>query len=110
MDNSGNIVGKAMEEMQEELGLHIAQHELQMLSKANGIAWSAGLLDERMHFVLYKKVVPRAFLQSLQAKQTGLRAHGELISLHVLPRSAAQEACGDDAKFVCAMHLYEAKM
>jgi ADP-sugar diphosphatase len=65
-----------------------------------------GGCDEDLRFYLYKGKVDEETLKTLQGKETGLRDHGELIKVHVVPYDFLWRTTSD-AKALCAIALYE---
>lgn len=55
---------------------------------------------------MYKGKVDEETLKMLQGKETGLRDHGELIKVHVVPYDKLWRTTSD-AKVLCAIALYE---
>lgn len=55
---------------------------------------------------LYRGNVSKEKIQQLQGKETGLRDHGELIKVHVVPYDKLWRATAD-AKALTAIALYE---
>ena len=112
LDGSGNFAGKAAGEMAEETGIVVKGPDMidltEMVQGAaghRGIWLSPGGSDEYMRLFLYRKIWPRADILALEGKLTGLRDHGELISLKVLQYSDL--ICAPDGKTLCAIALYD---
>ena len=110
VDGSGNFAGKAAEEMAEETGIVVRNEDMIDLTEMiqggsqNGIWLSPGGSDEFMRFFLYRKVWPKADIEALEGKLTGLLEEGEMIHLQVLPYSDL--ICAPDGKTLCAIALY----
>nr|CAD1821618.1 unnamed protein product [Ananas comosus var. bracteatus] len=67
---------------------------------------SSGGCDEEISLFLYKGQVNMETINALQGKETGLRDHGELIEVHVVPYDKLWRITAD-AKALCAIALYE---
>ncbi|XP_020114585.1 nudix hydrolase 14, chloroplastic-like isoform X1 [Ananas comosus] len=67
---------------------------------------SSGGCDEEISLFLYKGQVNMETINALQGKETGLRDHGELIEVHVVPYDKLWRITAD-AKVLCAIALYE---
>jgi ADP-sugar diphosphatase len=65
-----------------------------------------GGCDEEISLFLYRGHVDEETIKALQGKETGLRDHGELIKLHVVPYDQLWRSTAD-AKALCAIALYE---
>ncbi|KAI9374254.1 hypothetical protein BJX61DRAFT_330586 [Aspergillus egyptiacus] len=122
LDDSGVFAGKAAEEIQEETGLTISQDELvDMTSLAlqsvdepadgetlqKGVYPSPGGSDEFIPLFLCQKRMQRKDIESLQGKLTGLREHGEKITLKVVPVKDLWKEGIRDGKTLAAWALYE---
>lgn len=59
-----------------------------------------------MRLFLYRGVVDRQVISDLQGRQMGLRDHGELIKVHVVPYKKLWRTTAD-AKVLVAVALYE---
>jgi hypothetical protein len=121
LDDSGAFAGKAAEEIQEETGLTIPQNELiDMTSLAlessneaadgeilqKGVYPSPGGSDEFIPLFLCNKRLPRKDIEALQGKLTGLREHGEKITLKVVPLKDIWKEGIRDGKTLAAWALY----
>ncbi|PKY06248.1 hypothetical protein P168DRAFT_107258 [Aspergillus campestris IBT 28561] len=121
LDDSGSFAGGAAKEIQEETGLTIPQSELidmtslalqsvpaheddEMLQKA--VYPSAGGSDEFIPLFLCQKRMPRADIEGLQGRLTGLRQHGEKITLKVVPLRDLWREGLRDGKTLAAWALY----
>ncbi|KAL4933096.1 putative NUDIX family hydrolase [Aspergillus undulatus] len=121
LDDSGAFAGKAAEEIEEETGLGISQSELvdmtslalqssaepedsETLQKA--VYPSAGGSDEFIPLFLCDKRIPRKDIEALQGKLTGLRQHGEKITLKVVPLKDLWKEGIRDGKTLAAWALY----
>ncbi|KAL4916831.1 hypothetical protein BDW62DRAFT_202325 [Aspergillus aurantiobrunneus] len=121
LDDSGAFAGKAAEEIQEETGLVIPQSELvdmtslalqsaeepvdgETLQKA--VYPSAGGSDEFIPLFLCDKRMSRKDIEALQGKLTGLRQHGEKITLKVVPLKDLWKEGMRDGKTLAAWALY----
>ncbi|KAH6755766.1 nudix hydrolase-like protein 14 [Perilla frutescens var. hirtella] len=108
-DDKGDIVGTAV---QEETGLHLNMDDLVDLtafldpSTGNQVFPSPGGCDEGLGLFLYRGSVDKEIIRQLQGKETGLRDHGELIQVRVVPYKNLWRNTGD-AKVLMAISLYE---
>ncbi|RAL02090.1 putative NUDIX family hydrolase [Aspergillus ibericus CBS 121593] len=121
LDDSGSFAGGAAKEIQEETGLTIPQEELidmtslalQSVAEPNdgetlqkAMYPSAGGSDEFIPLFLCQKRMPREEIDSLQGRLTGLRLHGEKITLKVVPLKALWKEGVRDGKTLAAWALY----
>jgi 8-oxo-dGTP pyrophosphatase MutT (NUDIX family) len=121
LDDSGTFAGGAAKEIQEETGLSVQQDELidltslaldstqetsgETLQKA--VYPSAGGSDEFIPLFLCQKRMPRREIEELQGKLTGLRDHGEKITLKVVPLEDLWKEGLRDGKTLAAWALYK---
>ncbi|KAJ4806409.1 hypothetical protein LUZ62_018975 [Rhynchospora pubera] len=111
-DDQGDFVGTAVREVEEETGLKLKVEDMINLTSfldhttGQGVFPSPGGCDEDLRFFLYRGKVDGETLKMLQGKETGLRDHGELIKVHVVPYSKLWRTTSD-AKVLCAIALYE---
>ncbi|KAF3479850.1 nudix hydrolase 14 [Arthroderma uncinatum] len=127
IDEQGSFAGAAANEIQEETSLSIKQEELIDMSSLailgphknrnkeeseekeslqNAVYPSPGGCDEFIPLFLCEKRMPRADIQQMQGKLTGLRKEGEMITLKLVPLDQLWlEACRD-AKALSAWALY----
>lgn len=111
-DDKGDFVGTAVREVEEEIGIQLNLEEMvdltAFLDPSTGcrIFPSPGGCDEEISLFLYKGNVDRGIINELQGKQTGLREHGELIKVHVVPYKKLWQMT-TDAKTLTAIALYE---
>ncbi|KAJ9212096.1 hypothetical protein DTO166G4_6252 [Paecilomyces variotii] len=121
LDDSGTFAGGAAKEIEEETGLKIPQNELiDMTSLAlgllpqqadgeelqKGMYPSPGGSDEFIPLFLCQKRMPRKDIDGLQGRLTGLRSHGEKITLKVVPLEQLWKECVRDGKSLAAWALY----
>ena len=118
LDDSGTFAGAAAKEISEETGLEIAASEfLDMtrlaLSPSEGgeelqsaVYPSCGGSDEYIPLFLWQKRVPKEQLKEWQGKLTGLRDHGEKITLQLARLEDMWKVAGRDAKALAAWALY----
>ncbi|KAL4943394.1 hypothetical protein BDV06DRAFT_221233 [Aspergillus oleicola] len=118
LDDSGAFAGKAAEEIKEETGLEISQSELlDMTSLALGdqadgetlqqaVYPSPGGSDEFIPLFLCDKRMPRKDIEALQGKLTGLRQHGEKITLKTVQLRDLWKEGIRDGKTLAAWALY----
>ncbi|KAK7181754.1 hypothetical protein DPSP01_008606 [Paraphaeosphaeria sporulosa] len=132
LDDSGDFGGKAGEEIKEEVGITVNKSELFNMSEAavkdvyqrpstaptndsdafrelvqNSMYPSPGGCDEFLPLMLLQKRMSRDELEDLQARTTGLRDQGEVITLKVVPFKSLYREGGRDAKCLAALGLYE---
>lgn len=119
VDDEGAFAGAAAKEIQEELGLEIPATELTDLSKlalgpgraqedlANAVYPSPGACDEFIPIFMHERRVPREQLKEWTGKLTGLREHGERITLKLVRMQDLWREGGRDAKTLAAVALWE---
>jgi 8-oxo-dGTP pyrophosphatase MutT (NUDIX family) len=122
LDDSGTFAGSAAKEIQEETGLLVEQSELiDMTSLAlqagqepdygerlqRAVYPSAGGSDEFIPLFLCQKRMPRVEIEALQGKLTGLRGHGEKITLKVVELGDLWKEGVRDGKTLAAWALYQ---
>ena len=120
LDDSGTFAGGAAKEIEEETGLKIPENELLNLTSLalplgsedeeqlqQAVYPSAGGCDEFVPIFLWQKRVPRDTLQHWQGKLTGLREHGEKITLMLCPLKNLWKSGGRDAKALAGYALYQ---
>jgi ADP-sugar diphosphatase len=121
LDDSGSFAGGAAREIEEETGLVVGQGELidmtalaaqgqevgeqERLQRA--VYPSAGGSDEFIPLFLCLKSMPRAEIEALQGKLTGLRDDGEKITLKVVPLGDLWRVGFRDGKTLAAWALYQ---
>lgn len=122
LDDEGNFAGKAAEELQEETGISVLSNDLLDLNKLlldqpaaratrsrgetnEGVYLSPGGSDEFMRLFLYRKVWKQEAIEALEGKLGGLRDHGELISLSIIPYEDLIKV--PDGKTLCAIAMYD---
>lgn len=121
IDNAGSFAGAAAQELEEETGLRVSESDLVDLTKlalshdAAGVDHgaleaamypSAGGCDEFISLFLCEKRVPREQLDGFKGKLTGLREHGEKITLRLIPLKDLWKVGARDAKALSALALY----
>ncbi len=98
LDDSGTFTGGAAKEIEEETGLKIPAEDLINLTELalpkpssdneehlqQSVYPSPGGCDEFVPLFLYQKRIPREQLKEWSGKLTGLREHGEKITLEAL--------------------------
>lgn len=125
LDDSGTFTGAAAKEIEEETGLRIEKSELinmsqlalQVSSNADpdgqqdvlqqAIYPSPGGSDEFIPLFLVRKTMQQTEIEGLEGKLTGLRDHGEKISLKIVRLTDVWKVAGRDAKTLSALCLYD---
>lgn len=121
LDDSGTFAGGAAKEIQEETGLSVQQDELTDLTSLalhsteespgenlqKAVYPSPGGSDEFIPLFLCQKRLPRKEIEELQGKLTGLRDHGEKITLKVVPLENLWKEGLRDGKTLAAWALYK---
>ncbi|KAI1277292.1 hypothetical protein F5Y07DRAFT_388552 [Xylaria sp. FL0933] len=122
----GKFAGTAAREIYEELGIEIPASELTCLSdlaassheaapggegEEEGLPFamypSAGGCDEYIPIYMHERRVPRDTLKEWTGKLTGLRDHGEKITLKLVPMRDLWREGRRDAKALAALALWE---
>ena len=91
LDNSGDFVGMAAKELEEETSLKVQKKDLIDLTEkafgsgCSGIYPSAGGCDEYLRIFLYRTTMSPEEISSLHDKCTGVLEEGETIKLKVIP-------------------------
>ncbi|KAM5548827.1 nudix hydrolase 14, chloroplastic [Rosa sericea] len=110
--DKGDFLGAAIREVEEETVIHLKQDHMvnltSFLNQSTGyrIFPSLGGCDEEIGLFLYRGKVDKEIIEQLQGKETGLREHGELIKVHVVPYERLW-CMTADAKVLAAIALYE---
>ena len=128
IDDCGTFAGAAAKEIQEETGLEISSDELVDLTQLAGqvgppaskdnAGWdeerlqdaiypSPGGSDEFIPIFLARKSLTIKEIDELKGKLTGLRDHGEKISLKVVKLAEVWNVAFRDGKTLAAMALYD---
>ncbi|KAF6837409.1 NUDIX domain-containing protein [Colletotrichum plurivorum] len=121
VDDHGSFAGAAAQELQEECGIEIHESELVCLSElaagpeeeaageglARAMYPSAGGCDEFITIYSHERRIPRSQLKEWSGKFTGLRSHGEKITLKVVPMGELWREGARDAKCLAAVALWE---
>jgi ADP-sugar diphosphatase len=107
-DENESVVGIAVKEMEEECGLQIHPYDLIDLTELAleetvhrgylpipAIAPSPGGCDEFIRYMYLEKNVTKKELHEMKGRLTGLRDHGEYITLHVVPMNDVWKISGD---------------
>ncbi|KAF2718063.1 hypothetical protein K431DRAFT_288015 [Polychaeton citri CBS 116435] len=119
LDDNGSFSGGAAKEIKEETGLEVTADDLIDLTQLaiqaydgdeqlqKGVYPSAGGSDEFIPIFLHQRKMPRDELRELQGRLTGLRDHGEKITLKVVKLKDLWREGARDAKTLSALALYE---
>ncbi|POR35470.1 Nudix hydrolase 14, chloroplastic [Tolypocladium paradoxum] len=120
VDDAGSFRGAAAQEIEEELGITIHEDELTCLSElanpqGDGVGEglvaamfpSAGGCDEHVTMYSHERRIPRHQLRGWSGRLTGLRSHGEKITLRVVPMKDLWREGARDAKALGALALWE---
>ncbi|KAK4156778.1 hypothetical protein C8A00DRAFT_40792 [Chaetomidium leptoderma] len=124
VDDAGDFVGQAAKEIEEELGMVIGKGELVSLSDLVGeggaeeeeeglvllpraVYPSAGGCDEYIPIYMHERRVPRKQLGEWTGKLTGLREHGEKVTLKLVRMRDLWKEGARDAKCLAAVALWE---
>ncbi|KPI37008.1 Nudix hydrolase 14, chloroplastic [Cyphellophora attinorum] len=127
IDDSGTFSGAAAKEIKEETGLDIKEDELidmtQLAIKQQseedkdggcevhlqeGSYPSPGGSDEFIPLFVVRKQMPKQEIEALRGKLTGLREHGEKITLKLVRLEDVWKVAARDGKTLAAIALYEA--
>jgi len=121
LDGSGTFSGGAAKEIEEETGLKVPAADLINMTELalpkgsdveeehlqQGVYPSPGGCDELVTLFLWQKRIPRGQMKEWQGKLTGLRDHGEKITLMLAPLDQVWKVGGRDAKVLSGWALYE---
>ncbi|MQL72907.1 hypothetical protein Taro_005245 [Colocasia esculenta] len=111
-DDGADIVGTAVREVEEETGISLHLSDMvnltAFLDPSTGcrVFPSPGGCDEEITLFLYRGRVGQEVIAALHGKEMGLREHGELIKVHVVPYQRLWRMTSD-AKALTAIALYE---
>ncbi|XP_020243698.1 nudix hydrolase 14, chloroplastic isoform X2 [Asparagus officinalis] len=111
-DERGDIVGTAVREVEEEIGITLNADAMvnltALLDPATGqkVFPSPGGCDEELSLFLYRSPVKEEVIRALHGKEMGLRDHGELIKVRVIPYDKLWHVTAD-MKALSAIALYE---
>lgn len=120
LDDAGTFAGGAAKEIEEETGLQVPANELINMTELalsndtsedeehlqQGVYPSPGGCDEFVPIFLWQKRIPRGQMNEWQGKLTGLRSHGEKITLLLCPLEKVWRQGGKDAKVLAGWALY----
>ncbi|MCR4341259.1 MAG: hypothetical protein NUW01_15385, partial [Gemmatimonadaceae bacterium] len=107
----GEVVGKALEEIQQELELTIKREDLVDLNAATGIGAEHGIppspggCDEHVRFFMVRQSMSRAELNALQGRLTGVLEEGERITVEIAKMENVA-SLAPDGKTLMALYLY----
>lgn len=101
LDGDGGVAGIAVQEMKEECGIEVQASELidltqlaydnvgdsggHQLPSHAGVCPSPGGCDEFIQIMYLEKKVTKLELEEMKGRLSGLRDHGEIITLRVVP-------------------------
>ncbi|CAJ1943454.1 unnamed protein product [Sphenostylis stenocarpa] len=114
-DNKGDFAGTAVREVEEEIGIKLNAEDMvdltAFLDSATGcrVFPSGGGCDEEISIFLYRGRVDKEIITQLQGKETGLREHGELIKVRVVPYKKLWRVTAD-CQVLVAVALLEMAM
>lgn len=112
LDGEGGVAGIAVQEMKEECGIVVKESDLIDLTQlaygenSDGICPSPGGCDEHIRLLYLEKNVTKQELENMKGRLSGLRDHGELITLQVVPFDDIWKLTAD-AKALCALFLLQ---
>jgi len=124
LDDAGTFAGAAAKEIKEETGLTIQEDELVDMTQLalhsrsadqstdeshlqEGIYPSPGGSDEFIPVFLARKTMKVDEIEAMKGKLTGLRDHGEKITLKVCRLDEVWKVAARDGKTLAAMALYD---
>ncbi|KAI9076672.1 hypothetical protein K1719_041437 [Acacia pycnantha] len=111
-DDKGDFVGIAVREVEEETGIKLNVEDMidltAFLEPSTGcrVIPSPGGCDEEISIFLFRGSVDKETITQLQGKETGLREHGELIKVRVVPYKKLWRTTAD-SKVLMAVALFE---
>ncbi|KAK1307291.1 hypothetical protein QJS10_CPA10g00743 [Acorus calamus] len=111
-DERNGVVGTAVREVEEETGIQLNLADMVNLtdfldpSTGRKVFPSPGGCDEEISLFLYRGHVEKQLIKALHGKEMGLREHGELIKVHVIPYNKLWRMTAD-AKALTTIALYE---
>ncbi|CAL2259769.1 unnamed protein product [Prunus armeniaca] len=112
LDSEDKTYAVLTEQVEEETGICLKKEDMvdltAFLNQSTGgrIFPSPGGCDEEISLFLYRGQVNKEIIEQLQGKETGLREHGELIKVCVVPYEKLW-CMTADAKVLAAIALYE---
>lgn len=108
LDGDGGVAGMAVQEMKEECGIEVKESDLIDLTELAcqdavdgghipfaGVCPSPGGCDEFIRFMYLEKKVSRMELEAMKGRLSGLRHHGEIITLQVVPLEEVWKVSAD---------------
>ncbi|KAI4327043.1 hypothetical protein L6164_019546 [Bauhinia variegata] len=111
-DDKGDFVGTAVREVEEETGIRLNLADMidltAFVDSSTGcrVFPSPGGCDEEISIFLYRGCVAKEIITQLKGKETGLREHGELIKVRVVPYKKLWRSTAD-SKVLVAIALFE---
>ncbi|KAM3687153.1 hypothetical protein ACB098_10G056700 [Castanea mollissima] len=115
LESEGETYTVLTEQVEEETGIQLNLEDMidltAFLEPSTGcrVFPSPGGCDEEISLFLYRGHVDKEIITQLQGKETGLRDHGELIKVHVVPYKNLWRMTAD-SKVLTAIALYEMAM
>ncbi|ESR53706.1 Nudix hydrolase 14 [Citrus sinensis] len=112
LDSEGETYAILTEQVEEETGIQLKLEDMidltAFLYPSTGCKFfpSPGGCDEEISLFLFRGRVDKEIIMQLQGKETGLRDHGELIKVRVVPYRELWRTT-PDAKVLTAIALYE---
>lgn len=119
LDDSNEVKGKAIQEIEEETHFKVLKEELidltaLALEEADktedlqaGIYMSPANLDEFIPLLLWEKELERRQIEDLKGKLTGLRGADEMITIRIMDYKDLWKKGARDSKTLAAWALYE---
>jgi ADP-sugar diphosphatase len=119
MDESNEVKGKAIQEIEEETHLKVlAQDLIDLTALASeeddkteklqaGTYMSPGNLDESITFLLWEQKLKRQQIEDLNGKPTGLPEETEMITLRIVKYEDVWKQGRQDAKTLSALALHD---
>ena len=119
IDDEGTFAGAAAKEIKEEVGIEVEEKEMVDMTKLavegkegeeglqEAVYASPGGSDEFIPIFLVRKSMKKEEIEGLKGKLTGLREHGEKITLKIVKLSEVWREGARDGKTLASLALYE---